>query len=281
MRREYKHEKPMSIVPPESLYFRVQGPESAANTLPPLVFLHGLMGFAANWGKITPHFREQRQVLVLDQRGHGRSAKPQAGYSPSDYANDLKSLLDHLGWGSCHIVGHSMGGRVALRFAALFPENCRSLTMEDSGAEDNATRLQWIEKLLGGIPTPFHSREAAKQFFTENFRDDPLTGTFLHANLEAAADGTMDWRFFAPGMIETVRTGRVENAMDEFASLKLPTLLIRGERSHEFPADEAQRMKAARKEVTLVTIPDAGHYVHAEQPERFSAALEKFLAEHD
>lgn len=271
----------MSIVPPESLYYRVQGPESAASARPALVFLHGLMGFSANWGKIIPEFRGERAVLVLDQRGHGKSAKPASGYFPRDYAADLRTLLDQLGWKDCHIVGHSMGGRVALQFAALYPEYCRTLTMEDSGAEDNPQRIAWIENLLGGIPTPFSNRESAKEFFTKNFAHDPLTGSFLHANLEAAENGQMNWRFHAPGMIETVRSGRAEDAMEEFSKLSLPTLLIRGERSREFPAEEAARMASARANVKLTTIPGAGHYVHAEQPAAFTQALREFLQTND
>ncbi|MGZ3694831.1 MAG: alpha/beta fold hydrolase [Bdellovibrionota bacterium] len=270
----------MSIVPPESLYFRLQGPD-VPNKKPPLVLLHGLMGFAANWGKIWPHFREQRQVLVFDQRGHGKSAKPNSGYSPTDYAQDLKALLEHLHLSECHIVGHSMGGRVALRFASLFPEHCRTLTMEDSGAEARPDRLQWITNLLGGIPTPFASREQAKAFFEQNFRDDPLTGSFLHANLETNAEGQLNWRFHAPGMIETVQTGRVTDSMREFTALTIPTLLFRGARSKEFTADEAERMQKSRANMELVTIPDAGHYVHAEQPLPFSQALESFISAHD
>jgi pimeloyl-ACP methyl ester carboxylesterase len=271
----------MSIVPPETLYHRLHQPENgAASRGLPLVFLHGLMGFSANWGKIWPRFQD-RQVLVYDQRGHGRSPKPATGYAPTDYAEDLKGLLDHLGWKKCHIVGHSMGGRVALRFCSLFPELAATLTMEDSGAAAFPERVQWIQNLLGSVPTPFHEREVAKKFFVSRFAHDPLTGSFLHANLETRPDGTLDWRFHAPGMIETVRTGRATDAMAEFASLRAPTLLLRGAESTEFPAEEAARMAAARKNVELVTVEGAGHYVHAEQPAKFSEALGEFIRRHD
>ena len=270
----------MSIVPPESLYHRVHRPENGAGG-PPLVLLHGLMGFAANWGKIWPHFQQERAVLVLDQRGHGKSAKPEQGYSPTDYANDLKGLLDFLGWPRVHLVGHSMGGRVAERFASAFPEHLHTLTMEDSGAAARPERVQWIEKLLGSIPTPFPDRETAKRFFAEHFRSDPLTGSFLYANLETRPDGQLDWRFYAPGMRETILTGRATESMPEFAAISLPTLLVRGGRSVEFPAAEAERMRDSRAGVELVTIAEAGHYVHAEQPEAFAQALGDFIRRFD
>ncbi len=237
------------------------------------------MGFAANWGKVWPHFETDRNVLVIDQRGHGRSAKPQNSYSPRHYAGDLKNLLDHLGWKKTHIVGHSMGGRVALTFVKEYPLLSASLTMEDSGAEANPSRIQWIKNLLGSIPTPFADREKAKTFFTENFVSDPMTGSFLHANLEAKENGTLDWRFFAPGMIETVEAGRAVDGMEIFRALELPILLFRGSKSVEFPAEEASRMAGTNPRAKLITIEGAGHYVHAEKPVEFSTALQTFFAQ--
>jgi esterase len=188
----------MSIVDPKQLYTRIYAPPIPPLSALPVVLLHGLMGFAANWGKVWPELHTQRSVLVLDQRGHGRSPKPASGYSPSDYAQDLLALLDLQGWNKVHIVGHSMGGRVALRFASLYPTRVASLTMEDSGAEARPGRVSWICNLLASVPTPFANREKAKKIFAENFVDDPLTGGFLHANLEQREDGTLDWRFHAP-----------------------------------------------------------------------------------
>jgi esterase len=266
----------MSIAAPDQLNYRIFHPSNPSGKAP-VVFLHGLMGFAANWGKVWPAFQEERTVLVPDQRGHARSKKPETGYSPTNYAQDLQNLFGQLKLGPAHIVGHSMGGRVALRFVSLFPELSLSLCMEDSGGEARPDRIQWIEGLLGKIPTPFLSRESAKQFFEENFRDDPMTGSFLHANLETKEVGRLDWRFHKPGMVETIRTGRAVDGMEEFRRLTLPTLLIRGGRSTEFSADEAERMASVSSNIELVTIEGAGHYVHAEKPGPFNEALQAFL----
>jgi pimeloyl-ACP methyl ester carboxylesterase len=237
------------------------------------------MGFAANWGKVWPQFQEERQILVFDQRGHGRSAKPTSGYGPADYADDLKGLLDHLGLAKCHIVGHSMGGRVALKFVERYPENSLSLTLEDSGVETNFDRVGWLEGLLGHVPTPFADRAAAKEYFEKNFRDDPLTGSFLNANLETKEDGRLDWRFYKEGMFASIREGATMESAKIFQSLNLPTLVVRGARSAHLPAAEANRMAAARPNVKLITVEGAGHFVHAEQSAAFNAALKEFLAE--
>lgn len=268
----------MSIaLSPKDLYYRTHLPEAPDPRRLPVIFLHGLMGFAANWGKTWPHFQKDRPALVYDQRGHGRSAKPQTGYSPQDYAADCAALMDELGWQKAHIVGHSMGGRVALFFAKLYPQKTASLTMEDSGAEARGDRIFWIKNLLGSIPTPFSSREDAKHFFSTHFANDPITGPFLFSNLELKANGQLDWRFHAAGMVETIEKGRARDAMDILKSTSCPTLLIRGEWSREFTADEAERMRALRHDIELVTIKGAGHYVHTECPQEFNSVLADFL----
>jgi esterase len=266
----------MSIATNFPLHYRVIEPENS-NHFTPVVFLHGLMGFSSNWGKIWPALHERYPVLVYDQRGHGKSEKPKEGYSPTDYAQDLRALLEHLNWPKVHVVGHSMGGRVALRFCTLFPEKVKSVVIEDSGMSANPKRIQWINELLGAIPTPFADRNAAKKFFDEKYATDPMLGGFLHANLETKPDGSVDWRFYAPGMVETIVTGRATEAMTEFASLKIPTLIIRGGNSLEFPRGEMAEMQRILPAAQYEEISGAGHFVHAEKPVEFSQILKSFL----
>jgi len=267
----------MSSMEPNQLYHRVLGTPYQDGGPPPIVFLHGLMGFAANWGKIWPHFQESRPILVLDQRGHGKSFKPATGYDPSDYASDLHHLVDFLGWKKIYVVGHSMGGRVALRFASLFPELTAALILEDSGMEANPVRVSWIRDLLGKAPTPFPNRETAKKYFDTEYASDLMTGGFLFSNLVADESGRMDWRFCKEGMVETIEKGRAVDAMIELAALQAPTLIIRGGRSGEFLRDEAERMAALRKNISLEEISGAGHFVHAERPVEFCEILGRFL----
>jgi esterase len=245
---------------------------------PPLVLLHGLMGYASNWGKIWPLLSKHRDVLVLDQRGHGKSDKPTAGYAPGDYAGDLCRLIDLLGWDKIDLLGHSMGGRVAICFASLYPDRIRKLVLEDSGAEARSDRIEWIENLLKEIPTPFHDRESAKVFFQNHFTDDPLLGGFLHSNLQAQPDGSFNWRFHPKTMIETIAKGRAKSASEMFSQLKQPTLIIRGGVSAEFPQAEAERMFSARDGVQLEVIAGAGHFVHASHPSEFCRIVESFLS---
>lgn len=257
------------------LYYRIHGEEIGGKT--PIVLLHGLMGFAANWGKIWPELSKDQQVLVLDQCGHGRSAHRETGYAPGDYASDLNALLERLGWTQVHIVGHSMGGRVALAFCSNFPQKTLSVTLEDSGVEARPDRLLWIKALLDAIPTPFINQSEAKSFFAQNYGTSML-GTFLYANLKERDDGSWDWRFYRNGMIETIRTGRCLDASQAFTNLKIPNLIVRGGKSEEFSQDEFERMIAMNANSQGAIIKDAGHFVHAEKPAEFTQALHNFLS---
>src|SRR5512135_2152018 len=97
----------------DNFSYQVLGNEKGAK----VVFLHGLMGSGVNWRKIAQSLEADYQVLIFDQRGHGRSFQPSSGYAPEDYANDLALILEELRWEKILLVGHSMGGRNALHFA--------------------------------------------------------------------------------------------------------------------------------------------------------------------
>ena len=111
----------------------------------------------------------QSVVWLYDQRGHGRSFQPSEGYSPEHYADDLKKMVDELGWKKFVLVGHSMGGRNVLNFAARHPDYISHLVIEDIGPEANPQAHEYYEYLLNLVPTPFATRAEAKKYFFEDF----------------------------------------------------------------------------------------------------------------
>lgn len=249
-----------------------------------LVFLHGLMGYGSNWRTITKEFEDSFEVLVYDQRGHGRSFKPKTGYAPEDYAEDLVKILDELKWRKIYLVGHSMGGRNALNFAARFPERVDKLVIEDIGAEKDPNGESSIKKILDLVPVPFKSKSLAREFFQNEFvklykgPENPRTlGLFLYSNLVDQTDGTVNWRFYLPGILESVKLGRERDRWSEVSRLKVPTLLIRGERSKDLSPEIYSKMLSLNPHIKGIEIPDAGHWVHADQPQKVIAALKDFF----
>lgn len=255
------------------------------NTEQRVVFIHGLMAFAANWRKIANRLEDEFQCLIYDQRGHGRSFKPESGYSPEIFAEDLNKITDELGWDSFHLVGHSMGGRNAMVFANLYPHKVRTLTIEDTSPEMDPTMSQYYENMLGHIPTPFSDKLAVKNFFENEFKknfpsQEPPTvlGTFLQANLEEKEDGRYDWRFSKQAIIQIVREGHYKDRWLEVSSFKMPVLLFRGEKSHILKQETFEKMLAINPNIQGVELAGAGHWVHYEKFEEFVQHFRQFVA---
>lgn len=252
-------------------------------TRPKLVFLHGLMGSAANWRKITSMFEDTYHILIFDQRGHGRSFKPDEGYAPEDYAWDLKKILDELGWQKIFLVGHSMGGRNALEFAWRWPQSVEKLVIEDIGPDANPEAVARTERLLELVPTPFASREGAKEFLLQRFPDliasNPqasVLAQYFYSNIEEK-NGLADWRFSKKGVLASLHEGRERERWQEFRELTMPILVVRGEKSEDLSREVMGRMVKENHHAQAIEIPRAGHWVHFDQPEIFAQALRQFF----
>ena len=116
--------------------YRLHGREMGvrvAGTGPVVVLLHGITGSSANWAGVLPILAEQATVIAPDLPGHGASAAPRSDYSIAAYANAVRDLLVALGHERATLVGHSLGGGVAMQFAYQFPQRCERLVLVDSG----------------------------------------------------------------------------------------------------------------------------------------------------
>ncbi len=253
-----------------------------------IVFIHGLMAFSANWRKIAGRLENEFQCLIYDQRGHGRSFKPESGYTPEIFAEDLNKITDELGWNQFHLVGHSMGGRNAMVFAHLFPHKVQTLTIEDMGPDSDAKSYQYYEKMLNSIPTPFTSKQQIKDFFNTTFltvfapKESPsVLSLFLQANLEEKSADTFDWKFSKDAVISIVRDGHTKDRWFEVSSFRMPVLLVRGETSHVLKTETFEKMQQVNPNIKGVQISGAGHWVHFEKYEEFTTVLRDFIKLHN
>jgi esterase len=264
----------------DNFYHLLYGPEDGRRW----VFVHGLMGYGQNWRKIISGLESTERCLTYDQRGHGRSIKPETGYSPEDYADDLKRIVDELGWTNFVLVGHSMGGRNVLNFASRYPEYVSHLVVEDIGPEMKTKAHEYYEYLLNLVPTPFASRDAAKKYFFEDFVKTAKTrepimvmANYFYANMTELADGTVDWRFSKNGILESVKAGHKNERWDEIEGLRMPTLWVRGARSQELTHENYAKILQKNPLIRGVEIADAGHWVHSDQPQAFIDAIKMFV----
>jgi len=239
-----------------------------------LVFLHGLMGYGQNWRSIVREFEHKYQILSYDQRGHGKSFKPDSGYRPEDYAEDLHKILADLGWSKITLIGHSMGGRNAIEFASLYPEKLKALVVVDIGPDYNEDAITSIERIFAIAKEPFATREAAKELFLKNF--SLSLANYLYANLIRKGE-EWTWRFSKRGVLESLYQGRERNRWKEWQNIEIPSLVIRGEESEDLLPAVYEQMLASNSHAQGCIIKNAGHWVHSEQREAFCRALSHFL----
>ena len=253
-----------------------------------IVFVHGLMAFAANWRKIASRLENNYQCLIYDQRGHGRSFKPETGYSPEIFAEDLNKITDELGWDYFHLVGHSMGGRNVMVFADRYPSKVRTLTIEDMGPDADAMAVNYYKEMLNQIPAPFESKLAIKNYFdfefSKNFKAKEkmsVLSTFLQANLEEKTEGELigkyDWKFSKNAVFEIVEEGHKRDRWLEISNFKMPVLVVRGETSHVLKQQTYEKMLAVNPNITGLEISGAGHWVHYEKHDEFVQGLKTFF----
>ncbi len=241
-----------------------------------LVFLHGLMGSWTNWRRILTAFEKEYQILSYDQRGHGRSFKPEANYRPEDYAEDLRIILDELKWEKVTLVGHSMGGRNAFVFAAQNPHRIEKLVIEDIGPEGSAESVRKTELIFSKVPTPFTDKRVAKDTILNAFEDQVLA-QYLYSNIAEVEPNLFDWRFSKNAILQSIREGRNRDRWDYWEDVKNETLLIRGAQSDELDHATFEKMLESNPYAKGVEIPNAGHWVHSDQPLLFIEELKKFF----
>lgn len=241
-----------------------------------LVILHGLFGSSKNWQSLARVFSRHFRVLTLDLRNHGQSFH----HDEMNYAvmaEDVKRLIHHIGIDSCSLIGHSMGGKIAMLLALNYPELVSRLVVADiapvaySHAHDHL-----IDPILSLALDQLQSRSAVDRALMQDI-PDTMVRNFLLQNLERKG-GQWRWK------VNWAAIDRQMHQLTGFSNLpvgwkiNIPSCFIRGENSEYIGATEEAEIKAHFEQVTIQTISNAGHWLHAEQPEQFSQLALNFLS---
>lgn len=240
----------------------------------PIIILHGLFGTLDNWQTIAKQLSENYMVFIVDQRNHGKSPHSDE-FSYKIMAEDLKEFMFQHHIYEATIIGHSMGGKVAMRFALDYPDMVTKLIVVDIAPK----------KYKGGHETIF---EAMFELDLDNLKDRksidealkvkiPEDGVrlFLMKNLARQKEGGYRWKMNLPVLYENYQeilsTLEAEEVYDE------SVLFIRGENSNYIKDDDILDIQELFPLMQLETVSNAGHWVHAENPKVFLEKVHIFL----
>jgi pimeloyl-ACP methyl ester carboxylesterase len=256
---------------------------------PLIVLIHGITSTSDVWVDAMARLSERYTVVAPDLLGHGRSAKPRGDYSLGAYASGGRDLLGVLGFERGTVVGHSLGGGIALQFAYQFPEYCERLVLVSSGGLGKEVNPLLRAAALPGaeLVLPLITRDWALGAGTAVAGFLERVGVKLGPDLAEAARGyaSLADRDARAAFLHTLRAvidldGQRVSATDRlYLAEKMPTLLIWGTNDPIIPIEHGREARDLIPGGRLVEIPGAGHWPQLDNPDRFVSALTEFVEE--
>lgn len=238
----------------------------------PLVVLHGLFGSSDNWHSLAQRFGSFYRVYCIDLRNHGRSPWDDV-HTYESMAEDLYSFFNRHGIQKAHLIGHSMGGKVAMHFAQTHPELLEKMVVADMGIKAYPMHHQHILAGIHALDLPnISSRSEAEKILSLHVEAAGVR-QFLLKNLYWVTADQLGWRMNV-AVLEREMHG-ILAALPEKVSWT-PTLFLRGELSNYILSEDENSLEELFPDSILQTIPNAGHWLHAEQPDAFFDAVMGF-----
>lgn len=242
---------------------------------PPLIILHGLFGSLDNWLGIGKSLSDQWTVYLVDLRNHGKSFH-QSQFNFQVMSNDLLQLVNHLDLPHYQLMGHSMGGKVAMFHAQSSPDRVRQLVVVDIGPKSYPVHHQMILKGLALLdPRTLESRQQADDHLAE-YVPEPGVRQFLLKNLSRNSSGSYQWKLNLKAISQNIES--IGIALPGEKIIETPTLFVRGEHSHYIEEGDIAGINRQFPHAAIDTVQGAGHWVHAENPEMFLEIIRKFLS---
>lgn len=252
-----------------------------------LLLIHGMAGSSETWRAVIPPLSKKFRVIAPDLLGHGESAKPRTDYSLGAFAVWLRDLLDELGVSRATVVGHSLGGGVAMQFVYQHPDYAQRLILISSGGL--GPDVGWVLRLLSApgaefvlpiiAPPPVLSVGNTLRSWMRSAGIRSPRGAELWSAYSSLSDGQTRQSF-----LKTLRSvvdyrGQAVSALNRLRLREdLPVMAIWGECDGIIPVDHAYAAHEARTDARLEVLPDVGHFAQVEAPERVVELIEDFIA---
>lgn len=240
----------------------------------PLVILHGLFGTADNWATLARQWADHFMVVLVDLRNHGRSPHhPEMNYAMM--ADDLLALMDDLWMHRVFLMGHSMGGKTAMRLALDHADRVERLMVIDIAPRQYSGGHEHILALLKAFPLrEITTRQEAEAWMKDHLRDQDVI-QFLLKNLTRNNEGHFTWKMNLEAIDANYPAiGAAIQSSEPYLS---PATFIKGGRSDYILEDDMMDIKRLFPNSELLTVADAGHWVHADHPEEMDQIVRRFF----
>jgi len=261
--------EPPTVAAPPGLHYQRLGQGQ------PLLILHGLFGSGRNWHSIARKLEQDFLVFTIDLRNHGGSPH-RPGMDYLDMAADVLALMDSLDLTTASILGHSMGGKVAMSLALSRPERISRLIVVDIAPVNYPHDFRAIFAAMTSLPLRrLESRQQAEQHLLARLKD-PVLSAFLLQNLQRT-DQSYHWRLNLPALEQAMATisGFPEVLLKQH--YEGPALFIAGGKSRHIRPQYRPLIETLFPQARSVALSAAGHWPHTEQPQAFMDALTDFL----
>ncbi|WP_435203172.1 alpha/beta fold hydrolase [Janibacter sp. GS2] len=256
-------------------------------TGPAVLFIHGILGSQRQWGRLIDRLDDTTRVIVPDLFGHGESDKPAGDYSLGSHAGTLRDLLDRIGIERVTLVGHSLGGGIAMQFFYLFPERVDRLVLVSSGGLGREVS-PWLRSATLPGADQVLSLAASGWVLT---RAGAVGRTLGRMGWRPGADTTAIWFGFSSlgdrasrqAFLKTTRAvidvgGQSISAHDHLTdTTPPPTLIVWGSKDRMIPPHHAIQAQASVPGSRVELFDGAGHFPHLDDPVRFADLLEEFI----
>ncbi|WP_377641145.1 alpha/beta fold hydrolase [Oryzobacter terrae] len=256
---------------------------------PVLLFIHGLLGSQRQWAHLVDRLDDDHRVLVPDLFGHGQSAKPMGDYSLGAHAATLRDLLDRLEIERVTLVGHSLGGGIAMVFTYLFPERVDRLVLVSSGGLGRevspllrSATLPGAELVLPVLASGWvrgRLASAGRALEAVGMRPGPDVRE-VWSGFTSLGDADTRRAFLATTRAVIDPGGQTVTAHDYLPeATQLPTLVVWGTRDRMIPAWHAASATTSIERCRVELFKGAGHFPHLDDPDRFADLVREFVAE--
>lgn len=251
------------------LYSKIEGQGK------PLIILHGFLGMSDNWKTLGTQFASEGfQVHMLDLRNHGRSFHSN-DFNYQVMVQDILEYCQENNLEKINIIGHSMGGKIAMSLATTYPELINKLIVADIGPKFYPQHHQSILAGLNAVDFSQKPTRAEVEEILSKFIPDFGTRQFLMKSLYWQEPGQLAFRFNLEVFNKKIDT--IGEALPENAVFNKPTLFIRGGNSNYILDQDFENIKTHFPNSKTETIPNAGHWLHAENPRMFYEITSSFL----